>query len=181
MTPRIDYKSTAGIRIIAIGGSTTADMLLDDRRTWAYLLQEKLKIELGRRVEVINTGVSGVRSAHHLATFSRILQYDPDFVLFLVGVNDWNRDITKQFDSLPWLHDGIFGIVFEDTILGALIKNIYDRVKLIVEGTRKRFTKGGDIRHADGIPFGLKSGSLKGKQNSSTFLQTFRKNIKIIL
>lgn len=178
VTPSIEYESKKGIRIIAIGGSTTADILLDDKHIWTYLLQEKLKIELGRPVEVINTGVSGVRAAHHLATFSRTLQYEPDFVLFLVGVNDWVRHIWKQFDFLPWLHDGIFGLVFEDTMLGVFSMSIYDRVKLTIAKTKEQFVKGQDIRLVTGELFGRKRGSLGRKTKFEYFPQDVSEEYK---
>jgi hypothetical protein len=72
---------------------------LDDRSTWTYLLQEQLAAKTGRLVEVINTGLSGTRAINHLATLRRILAYAPDCALFLVGVNDWNKQIREHFGS----------------------------------------------------------------------------------
>ena len=60
VTPPIDYGTKRGLRIFAIGGSTTEQIYLDDKATWTYLLQTKLARALGRPVEVINAW--GVRS-----------------------------------------------------------------------------------------------------------------------
>jgi len=97
--PRVDYEEKKGIRIFAIGGSTTEQLILDDKSTWAFLLQEGLMRNLDVPVEVINTGVSGLRARHHLATLRHAVMYRPDVVLFLVGINDWNKDIRVHFGS----------------------------------------------------------------------------------
>ena len=82
----IDYehKPTATFRVLAIGGSTTEQIYLDDRKTWTHLLQEGLGESLKKRVEVINTGVSGLRAVHHLATLQQSLRYQPDLVVIFM-------------------------------------------------------------------------------------------------
>jgi hypothetical protein len=113
--PPIEYGSKRGLRIFAIGGSTTEQIYLDDRATWTYLLQEKLARALGRPIEVINTGVSGVRAVHHVSTLDHIVRYDPDVVLFMLGANDWNRQIRTHF-AAPGRHRGD---PFSKTLLGS--------------------------------------------------------------
>lgn len=95
--PPVDYARKQGLRIIAIGGSTTEDIVLDDRATWTHLLQESLK-RRGHPAEVINTGVSGLRARNHIATLKAIAGYAPDLVTILVGGNDWNKHIRDQFE-----------------------------------------------------------------------------------
>lgn len=121
VTPRVDYAKKGGLRIFAIGGSTTADIYLDDRATWTHQLQEDLKEGLQRPVEVINTGVAGLRAEHHLATLKEISKYEPDIVIILVGVNDWNRAIRAAEDRerTTWLP------YFQDSLLGTLINKAY--------------------------------------------------------
>ena len=99
--PPVDYAHKSGLRIFAIGGSTTENIFVDDARTWPHLLQENLKSRLGRRVEVINTGVSGLVARHHLGTLQKILPLHPDVALFLVGANDWNYAIRQRFGQDP--------------------------------------------------------------------------------
>jgi lysophospholipase L1-like esterase len=96
VVPPIDYAAKRGFRIVAVGGSTTEQIYLDDRRTWPYLMQQQLTADWSAPVEVINTGVSGLRAEHHLATLKRVMRFAPDLAVILVGVNDWNRHIVKE-------------------------------------------------------------------------------------
>ena len=96
VTRKIDYlnKPANTLRVFAIGASTTEQIYLDDRETWTHLLQEQLQANYpDKTVEVINTGLSGLRADQHLSTLKMISNYQPDMVLFLVGLNDWNRQI----------------------------------------------------------------------------------------
>jgi lysophospholipase L1-like esterase len=94
----IQYEDATPYRIFAIGASTTEQAYLDDSKTWTRLLEGRLKALAARPVEVINTGVAGLRLVHHLATQDRIEDLSPDLVVFLPGVNDWNHQITTHFD-----------------------------------------------------------------------------------
>lgn len=91
----IDYehKDPAVLRIATIGASTTEQIYVDDRKTWSSLLAEDLQRDLGRPVEVINTGLSGLRAVHHYKTLKFLEPYGLDAAVFLMGVNDWNRQI----------------------------------------------------------------------------------------
>jgi lysophospholipase L1-like esterase len=114
VAPPVDYDKKRGTRIFAIGGSTTEDILLDDRATWTHVLQEGLRAA-GRDVEIINTGVSGLRARNHVATLKAIAEYEPDLVLLMVGANDWNKQIRDEFEPsrdsyrLPELRKSLFG------------------------------------------------------------------------
>lgn len=91
----IDYNDPAPYRIFAIGASTTEQIYLGDRHTWTHLLQEAL----GENTEIVNTGLSGLRAEHHLATLQQILPLHPDMAIFLIGINDWNKHIREHFGS----------------------------------------------------------------------------------
>lgn len=85
-------------RVVAIGASTTEQIHLDDKSTWTHLLQEQLESRLPSvNVEVINTGVSGLRAEHHLETLEQVLDFEPDLVIFLIGINDWIRHVYTEF------------------------------------------------------------------------------------
>lgn len=102
VTKEIDYKNKAvnKYRIFAIGASTTEQIYTDQFRTWTNLLQEKLSDKYPHRdFEVINTGASGLRAVNHLATLEKIINYHPDMVIFLMGINDWNHHIISHFDN----------------------------------------------------------------------------------
>ncbi|GEM_PF-2957375 len=94
--PKVDYSDKKGFRIFALGGSTTEQILIDDQKTWPHLVQLKLSNQFGRKFEIINTGVSGTRARNHFAKLKKIIQYSPDMVIFLVGINDWNKQITDS-------------------------------------------------------------------------------------
>lgn len=95
----IDYAHKSSFRLAAIGGSTTEEIHIDDRETWTRLLADRLARAEGRPVEMINTGVSGLRARHHLATLKKLRRVEPDLVTILVGVNDWNYHIATHFKS----------------------------------------------------------------------------------
>ncbi len=95
-TKEIDYSSAQTLRIFTVGASTTASILLDDRKTWSHLLQERLDSDYPVGVEVVNTGVSGLRARHHLATLKNIQSLQPDIVVFLLGLNDWVHHIRQS-------------------------------------------------------------------------------------
>jgi lysophospholipase L1-like esterase len=90
---RVDYASSEPFRIFAIGASTTEEIDLDDSKTWTHLLEQRLSDQMGQQVEVINTGLSGLRAVNNVATLEKILPLNPDLAIFLVGVNDWNHQI----------------------------------------------------------------------------------------
>lgn len=136
-TPQVDYRAHNAFRIAVIGGSTAEEIHRHDTETWPYLLQEKLKSATGRRVEVINTGLSGMRMRHHAATLRRIIKYKPDMVIVLAGINDWNEHIKQEFS--PWHEPNRFHkisrcdwrnrLLARNTIVGrSLIRLRYNRV-----------------------------------------------------
>lgn len=94
----IDYGDETPYRIFAIGASTTEQTYIDDTQTWTRLLEGRLNEAGSGPVEVINTGVAGLRLVHHLATHERIEDMGPDLVVFLPGVNDWNHQVVTHFD-----------------------------------------------------------------------------------
>ena len=96
----VDYDDAKPFRIFAIGGSTTEEIFLDDTKTWTSQLQENLNAIRQDNVEVINTGLSGLRSGNHLATLKKILHLNPDAAVFMLGANDWNHQIRRDNASL---------------------------------------------------------------------------------
>jgi lysophospholipase L1-like esterase len=98
--PPVDYERKSGTRIFAIGGSTTEGIILDDHATWPSRLQEGLQAR-GHAVEVINTGVSGLRARNHVATLAAAVPYQPDLAIVMVGGNDWNKHIRDEFEPHP--------------------------------------------------------------------------------
>jgi len=122
---KIDYKKKPSntLRVVAIGGSTTMDGVTDDDKIWTNLLAKKLTNLTNKKVEVINTGVPGLRAIHHYVLVKKIKNIQPDLIIFLVGVNDWNNHITNREKNylapkVEVLYD------FRKSILSKIIKNI---------------------------------------------------------
>ncbi len=130
LNPRVDYRAKRGLRIYAIGGSTTEDIVLDDESTWTHLVQEGIAKQ-GKSVAVINTGVSGLRAANHLATLKVVARLEPDLVILLIGANDWAKHIKDRFERNSWkpvsLRDSALGMMLDGTVISPLRRRITGR------------------------------------------------------
>jgi lysophospholipase L1-like esterase len=83
--------SEAEYRILAVGGSTTECLYLDDEKAWPFLLENMLgRTADGTRVWVGNVGKSGMNASDHVVQVKYLLPQLPriDVVLLLVGIND---------------------------------------------------------------------------------------------
>lgn len=95
----------AQYRILAVGGSTTECLYLDDAEAWPWRLQKILNSEnygakAGKRFWVGNAGKSGVRTRHHIVAVEYLLsqQRGIDAVLVMTGANDFGARMSM--DSL---------------------------------------------------------------------------------
>lgn len=90
--PEISLKKTKDvIRILAIGGSTTYGAGVNNDQTWPAILQKQLNNTLNIQVEVINAGVCGYLSDHHLFRIkNEFTQLKPDLFIIMMGINDIN-------------------------------------------------------------------------------------------
>jgi len=77
-------------RIVALGGSTTYTVAVQDyRSSYPHLLERELRDRGFPRVRVINAGVPGYMSWESLANLQfRVLDLEPDMILVYHGVND---------------------------------------------------------------------------------------------
>ncbi len=74
--------------IITVGGSTTIDYYLDDSKTWASILQERLRAS-NRNVWVGNAGIPAHSTVEHILLLEEVIsRIRPDIIVFLIGVND---------------------------------------------------------------------------------------------
>lgn len=116
-----DLTPSHAYRILAIGGSTTECLYLDQSETWTHLLQKTLnENSLNRRIWVGNAGMSGRTTRHHLLA----MQYLPltemkiDAILLLIGGNDLTQRLARDeaydqdFLAKPESMDRIFGETF---------------------------------------------------------------------
>lgn len=78
-------------QILAIGGSTTENLYLDQSETWTVMLEEMLgSTASGEPVFVGSVGRAGVASMHHVLTMELYTPQYPelDAAIVMVGVND---------------------------------------------------------------------------------------------
>lgn len=72
-------------RVVAIGGSTTYGIGVNNDETWPY----QLNTVLGEDFEVLNLGVPGYSSTENLIQTALLLsEFDPDIAVFQLGLND---------------------------------------------------------------------------------------------
>jgi len=104
-------------RILAVGGSTTESLYVDEPKTWPVLLQGHLdKTADGRLVWVGNLGRAGFNTRDHLGLMQLAIgQYDVDAVVMLIGGNDMIHRLMQheaydphftdnQREYRAWLH-----------------------------------------------------------------------------
>jgi len=98
---KINYKKKPNntIRVVTIGASSTEEYNTDDKKTWSNLLIEDLSKYTEKNIDLINMGMSGLRSKHHYVSLLRTKKYQPDIIIFLLGFNDWNNHILNSDKS----------------------------------------------------------------------------------
>ena len=109
-------------RILAIGGSTTECLFLDDMEAWPYLVQEVLNATAGskRRIWVGNAGKSGHNTRNHIVQVDILTRQYPkiDAVLLLIGVNDFARrlaldELYRPFPGVEKLTPGEYDALMD--------------------------------------------------------------------
>lgn len=80
------------LNILCVGGSTTECLYVSDENTWPWRLQNKLEVELEKKVFVGNAGVSGHYSPNHEYLIKNY-SFSPKFswIVVLCGINDMGR------------------------------------------------------------------------------------------
>lgn len=82
-------------RILAIGGSSTEGLFLDDPEAWPHVLQTLLTESLSKPVWVGNAGKSGLNSFGHVVQFHYYQnELRPNVVILQAGFNDLNSCIS---------------------------------------------------------------------------------------
>lgn len=120
------------VKIIAIGGSTTECSYNSDSLTWPEVLKRQLRGKLQAKLWVNNAGLDGTTTyGHRILLQDHIVKLRPNYVLFLVGINDTEKDDDHGFDLY---HSDtfnkrnvkeIFRSLLKKTETGALIENLY--------------------------------------------------------
>jgi lysophospholipase L1-like esterase len=95
----ISLEKPAGVyRIVALGGSSTYDVRIeDDKQTFTAQLEAMLRAAHGSQsVEVINAGVPGYNSWEMLGNLEfRVLDLSPDLIIIYEGTNDVHARLVE--------------------------------------------------------------------------------------
>lgn len=122
----------AWTKIIAIGGSTTECAYNSDSITWPEVLKRQLAAATGKKIWVNNAGLDGTTTyGHRILLEDHIVKLHPDYVIFLVGINDTEHDDEHGFDL--YHTDTVTGRTVKEllrgllkkTEIGGLVENIY--------------------------------------------------------
>ncbi len=99
-----DLSPGSQYKIIAIGGSTTACLYIDQEKTWPYALQNKLNESRKTKVWVGNAGKAGLSTREHYMHMKYMLPQYPeiDLIIIMAGANDLFRRLIedRQYDPL---------------------------------------------------------------------------------
>ncbi len=94
------YQSTSDIDILAIGGSTTNEIFIDEDATWTAVIAREFKTA-GHPITVVNAGVDGQSTAGNIKNFDlwfpKIPGLKARYVLALLGIND--AEVVKSGDE----------------------------------------------------------------------------------
>jgi len=96
-----EFTDTQQYRLLAVGGSTTACVYLDDSEAWPHLVQDRMDALLGPGATWVgNVGRPGHMTAQHILQIEKLLPQQPkiDAVVLLVGVNDMLRFLSVMQD-----------------------------------------------------------------------------------
>ena len=132
-------------KILAIGGSTTECLYLDQKKAWPYLLQQSLN-DNGRAGSywVGNIGRSGHTSVENYLQLKYLLEQYRDIktVIYLAGVNDFLQRLSADANYVPKnidqpteedLHRAFVNVpgfkTYRDLALYKLLRNVYDSIK----------------------------------------------------
>lgn len=121
------------VRLLALGGSTTECLFLDDSEAWPRLLQDHLAA--ARKDEAVwvgNAGRSGHNTWHHRAQAEKLLAQVPGVsaVLVLAGVNDLSYRLALDRAYAPPDPGRVMDQAFEQKPLRFMDGPFYQRTAL---------------------------------------------------
>ena len=91
----------ANSTILAVGDSVT-----DDDQSWLEILRHLIDIRRpDDHIRIINAGVSGDTTTHSISRFSEYTPLHPDWILFMIGLNDARNHGIKPGKTLVSLEE----------------------------------------------------------------------------
>lgn len=132
-------------KLLAIGGSTTECLYLDQKKSWPYLLQELLN-DNGKihSYWVGNVGMSGHTSFENYLQLKYLLEQYQDIktIVYLAGVNDFLKRLAADANYVPKnierptqadLHTAFTNVpqfkTYRDLALYKLLRDIYNFIE----------------------------------------------------
>lgn len=114
-------------KLICIGGSTTFCANSDDKSTWPYILGQNLD---SLDIWTSNAGISGHSTFGHLKLLDQyLLEINPDYLIFLLGINDLDRDPDKEFFGLYGKgSNGLKELLFKSEVLSTVV-NLFRNIE----------------------------------------------------
>ena len=103
VSDEIDYSANSiQKKIILFGASQVEEIYLNFAETWGYQLSKSLIENFNERIEVVNTGVSGLRVDQIKKNLLYFIKnnINGEYYFFLFGQNDWNQHIVES--NLSW-------------------------------------------------------------------------------
>jgi len=126
---RGEYSQIEDIDILAIGGSTTDQRHIDDKKEWIYILANSPVLQ-GLDITLVNAGVDGQSSFGHIKNFdlwfSKIDSLQPKYILFYIGLNDFYNNANNPYDDLGQVE------TIKAVIKGSFSYYIYRLIKGII-------------------------------------------------
>ena len=151
-----NYNNYEKDKVFFIGGSTTANIFLDDQ----YIFSNITESFSNNQIFSINAGKDGHTSKQNYITFKYVLEnYNPDYVIFLIGANDWTKSINNTFSPMME-KDLIKSFFLQSQPLIKLYGKIYEKIK-----KKKTYTNATMFKN------------LQGKYNSKNKKEYFPKNV----
>ena len=118
-----ELSPAAKYKILALGGSSTECLFLDQEEAWPFLLQRELTRALDEKAWVGNAARSGNTSRHHVLQMEYLLPQFPDIdvVIILTGINDLSLALSRDRENIKQNEDeeGLLASAFSITPLGS--------------------------------------------------------------
>lgn len=128
-----DLTEDRKVRLLALGGSTTECLFLDDSEAWPRLLQDHLATaHKDKAIWVGNAGRSGHNTWHHKVQAEKLLAQVPgvSVVLVLAGVNDLSHRLALDRAYAPPDPEKVMDEAFAQKPLRFLHGPFYKRMAL---------------------------------------------------
>ncbi|MEJ2055418.1 MAG: hypothetical protein P8X42_15995, partial [Calditrichaceae bacterium] len=170
------HKDEETIRIICLGGSTTAGFPFDYQIPFPFQLQKIMEARYPeQKVEVINMGISAVNSYTVLDFMPDILSVEPDYIVIYMGHNEFYGAYGSASSISGWSHSGLIRLYLKlkkyhlvhmlETWIQSFTNK--DRLKSPDRTLMEQVIRDEDIAYGSGV--------------YNRTLQNFRKNLGLII